>query len=434
MTRLQNLTPLRLAAWAASASLIVAAATAHGGAQAQGAVANVGVEMSPGVAFNPHGPHTRGIGLRALTADETRFVQSRAERFYAAVRASGSWRQPADRATLFTNAAGFDPPGVLTQSLIAYWTVPRDARRRPDGVLTPLLGGAHDLVYFEINQPLDAEQFVDPVTAGPFTRDVETGRPGGVFAAPRTFGDVGGGRVYGDLFVFPRDGREPLEPAPIGPLLTAEVERLKHAVKSMDEGAASRIRELESNMAPDKVAERRAAREQAWNRETRDPAQLAKRLDAAHRSDESYLERQRVDFTPPATPDPANRFWGPRLALKAAETTLSELRGQGAAALAQPACGRQEPGFSTTYSVRFEVAGRRTDCVPMVQLRSNLVVGGRPAQEVQLMAVRFRGDRCGERWGTAMPAPGAGGGRCTYGVPLLREMDWAAVRQALGWP
>jgi hypothetical protein len=415
----------------ATTVVLLATLAAAEGPRAQSAAA--GVEMSPGVAFNPHGPQTRAVGLRPLNADETRLVQARAERFYGAVRASASWRQPADRTTLFTTVGGIDPPGVLVQDLIAYWTVPRDVRRRPDGVLTPLLGGAHDLVYFEINRPPRADVLVDPETRGPFVRGVEVAHPGGAFPAPRVFGEVGGGRVYGDLIVFTRDGRDPLEPAPIGGLLDGEVANLRQAVRSMEEGAAERLRGLEASMAPDAVAERRAARERAWSRETRDPAQLAQRLDAAHRSDVSNLERERRDFTPPDTPDPRNRFWGPRLALQAAEATRAALQAEGPSAASRPACARQEPGFSTTYSVRFEVVGARPDCVPMVRVRSDLVVAGRPPGEVQTFTVFFRGSRCGEHWTASVPAPGSGGGRCTYGLPLLREMDWAAARQALGW-
>lgn len=425
---------------ALACALLVAALPAPAAAQNPRAD-GVGPEVSPGVAFNPHGPDTRAVGMRRLTADEVRLVQARAERFYAAVRASAAWGSPTDRAHLFTTTAAIEPPGVLQQDLTAYWTVPRDARRRPDGVLTPLLGGAHDLVYFQANWVPRADHLVDRATRGEFTRDSVPGVPGGAFAAPRVLGELGGGTVFADVVFFTRDGRSPLEPAAIGPLLRVEIERLRKWVRDIEDGAASRLREAEASLTPESVAERRAKREAAWSRETRDPQQMAQRLDAAHRSDVSYVERQRVDFTPPAQPDPRNRFWGPRLALQAAERTLAALEAQGPAALAGPACGRMEPGFSTSLQVRFEPAsgrndlvtadvGRGTGCVPMVQVRSDLIDPRRPPQEVQVFAVWFRGSNCGEHWAGL---PLARGGRCGYGVPMLREMDWAAARQALGW-
>jgi hypothetical protein len=419
-------------------------APAVGTAQAP-AASPVGLEVSPGVAFNPHGPDTRAVGLRRLSADETRLVQARAERFYAAVRAAAVWRTPVDRAHLFTTTAAIEPPGVLQHDLTAYWTVPRDARRRPDGVLTPLLGGAHDLVYFRANWVPRADQFIDRTTRGEFTREAvpgSSGGPGGVFAAPPVLGELGGGSVFADLVFFTRDGRSPLEPAPIGPLLRAEVERLRKQVRDMENGAAQRLKEAEAAMSPERVAERRANREAVWSRETRDPAQLAQRLDAAHRTDQWSLERERLDFTPPAEPDPRNRFWGPRLALQAAERTLAAVEAQGAAALAGPACGRMEPGFATSLQVRFEAATGRNDvvvadvarsggCVPMVQVRADLLDPRRPPQETQTFGIWFAGSGCGEPLAGKTPLPR--GGRCGYGVPMLREMDWALVRQALGW-
>lgn len=404
-------------------------------------VANVGAEVSAGAVFNPYGPDTRAVGLRRLTADEVRLVQARAERFYAAVRATAAWRTPVDRAHLFITTAAIEPPGVLQQDLSAYWTVPRDARRRPDGLLTPLLGGAHDAINFRVNWVPRADQFVDPATRGDFTRDAVPGTEGGVFAAPRVLGELGGGMVFADLIYFTRDGRSPLVPAPIGPLLRVEIERLRKWVRETEEGAANRLREAEASMTPERVAERRAKREAAWARETRDPEQMTRRLDAAHRTDLSSLERERVDFTPPAQPDPRNRFWGPRLALQAAERTLAALEAQGADALASPACGRMEPGFSTTLQVRFEPAagrsdvvvadvGRGTGCVPMMQVRRDLIDGRRAPTEVQLFGIWFAGSLCGEHW-AVKPLPR--GERCGYGVPMLREMDWGAARQALGW-
>lgn len=404
-------------------------------AAAQGA-ANVGAELSPGVSWMPYGALTRPVDLRPLTAAEVQLAQRRAAGFYAAFRASASFSAPRDRAHLVTSSAAVERPSesnrarapVLQQAITAYWSAPRDARRRPDGVLTPVLGGAHELVYFDTNVVPRADQLVDRATARDFTRGVTDGRHGGFFAQPRVLGALGGGTVYADVVVLTRDGSGVLAPAPIGALLDLEIERLSRIVAEIERGSAERLREAEAAMAPEKVAERRARREQAWSRETRDPAALTRRLDAAHRSDLADLERTRRDFAIPPQPDPRHRYWGPKLALDAAQKLSASLTG---AARMQPACGRVEPGFRGSDGVRFEVAGSAPDCVPMVQVRADLLDPTRPLEEVQILVVSFRGSTCGEVIGGVRPLPSAG--RCGYGVPLLREMDWSLARKALGW-
>jgi hypothetical protein len=419
----------------ASALLVLGAAVAAQ-PSAPPPTAAVGAEWSPGVAWEPYGPHTRAVGLRRLSAAEARLAQQRAAGLHAAFRASPSFAQPRDRAHLVTSHAGIEAPSAshraqaptLQQSVIAYWSQPRDVRRRADGVLTPVLGGAHELVYFETNLVPRADQLVDRSTAGDFTRGVVEGRHGGFFAQPRVLGQLGGGTVYADLIVFTRDGRSALAPAPIGELLDLEIARLEAIVAELERGAAERLREAEASLSPEQVAARRARREQVWSRETRDPAVLAQRLDAAHRSDVADAERTRRDFSMPAVPDPSHRLWAPRLALEAARQRAASLD---AAGRGQPGCGRVEPGFSGGYAVRFDVLGAAQPCVPMVQVRADLLDPGRPLEDVQLLTVLFRGSSCGEVIGGVRALPSAG--RCHYGVPLLRELDWALLCRSLGW-
>jgi hypothetical protein len=419
-------------------ALVCALVAATGTANAQ--AATVGAEWSPGVSWEPHGPLTRPVNLRRLTAAEVALAQQRAAGFHAAFKASQSFAQPRDRAHLVTSSATIEPPWesnragapILQQSIIAYWSAPRDARRKPDGVLTPVLGGAHDLLYFETNYVPRADQLADRATAGDFNRGVSAGRHGGYFAQPRALAQLGGGTAYADVVVLTRDGSSVLAPAPIGALLDIEIERLGQIVTNAERGSADRILEAEAGMAPERVAERRAKREAAWNRETRDPAQLAQRLDAAHRSDLADVERTRKDFAIPAQPDPRHRYWAPKLALDAARQLAASL---GASGREQPACGRVEPGFLGSHGVRFVPAGSAAagaaGCVPMVQVRADLLDPKRPLDEVQLLTVLFVGSTCGEVLGGVRPLPTAG--RCGHGVPLLREMDWAVARRALGW-
>jgi hypothetical protein len=64
------------------------------------------------------------------------------------------------------------------------------------------------------------------------------------------------------------------------------------------------------------------------------------------------------------------------------------------------ACGRVDTAFLAEHAVRYEPAATApADCVPMVQL---LTIWSRESL-------------------------------CEDAVPLLREIDWGAVRRAIGW-
>ncbi|MFY7973846.1 MAG: hypothetical protein ACOVOT_05435 [Rubrivivax sp.] len=400
--------------------------------------AEIGPQLSPGVSWEPHGPLTRAVGLRRLNPAEVALARQRYEGFYAALTASEHFRTPTDRVHMVTSSAAIQAPDegnrarapVLQQSITAYWTVPRDVRRLPSGVLTPKLGGAHDLVYFELNRVPRADLLEDRRTYGDFSRGVDSGRHGGYFAMPAVMGNLGGGMVYADEIVLTRDGRPVLVPAPLGAVLDLEIARLAGIVRVNESIEASRRAEAEAMMAADKVAERRARREAIWARETRDPALLARRLDAAHAGDIAEAERLRRDSELPATPDPRHRTWGPKLALDAAQRLATSLD---AAGRAPPACARKEPGFLSNVAARFApVTGSGADCVPMVQVRDDVLDPTRPLDEVQVLTVSFVGSRCGEVIGGVRPLPAAG--RCGRSVPLLREMDWSAARRAMGWP
>lgn len=412
----------------------MAAVCGCGHALAQGA-ANVGVELSPRVAWEPDGPDTRAVGLRRLNSAEVKLAQQRAAGLYEAFVASPSFRTPRDRAHHVASYAGIEAPGedpragkpVLQQTVVVTWSVPRDVRRRADGALVGVLGGAHDMLFFELNYLPRPDHLLDRATSD-FSRGVRNGHHGGYFAQPRVLGQVGGGTVYAEAVVFTRDGSNPLAPAPLGPLLDLEIERLAKVVADTERGSAQRIREAEQSMTPERVAERRAKRETLWSRETRDPARLAQRLDAAHRTDLEDLERTRREFSIPAQPDPRHRYWGPKLALEAARARAAA---PGAGGRDQPACARLEPGFQPAYAVRFEAAGSAPDCVPMVQVRANLVDPKRPLDEVQLVMVPFRGLACGEVLGGLRRD--AATDACGRTHTLLRELDWAALRRVLGW-
>lgn len=399
--------------------------------------AAVGAELSRGVSWEPYGPDTRSVGVRRLNPAEVRLARQRADGFYAAFIAARSFSMPRDRAHSVISYAAIERPRetnrstapVLQQTISAYWSVPRDMRRNPDGVLTPKLGGSHEGLSFELNYVPKAEQLADRATAGDFNRGGSDLRHGGYFAKPRVLGEMGGGTVYADVIVLTRDGSSVLEPAPIGELLDLEIVRLTKRVAEIERGFAENNRSAEASMTPEKVAERRAKRAAAWQRETRDASAMTQRLDAAHRTDLADVERTRASFTIPKDPDPRHAYWGLKLALNAAEQLAASL---GTPGRRQPACARVEPGFLSGNGVRFVVAGSTADCVPMMQVRADLLDPKTSVTDVQLMTVHFRDSKCGEVIGGARPMPNDT--KCAYGVPLLREMDWSAARRAMGWP
>ena len=92
------------------------------------------------------------------------------------------------------------------------------------------------------------------------------------------------------------------------------------------------------------------------------------------------------------------------------------------------------PHAQMRYAVVVEGQPAR-GCVPMAQVRKDLVDPGRPTSEVQLLTVWFRESQCGAKWNEPPPAtPSGRGNLCDGAIPLLREMDWAAVRRAFDWP
>ena len=75
------------------------------------------------------------------------------------------------------------------------------------------------------------------------------------------------------------------------------------------------------------------------------------------------------------------------------------------------------------------VGSRGAGCEHMVKIREDLVDPRRPS-EVQLLTVWMSESPCGEQW---VGKPPLQSNRCDVAVPLLREIDWAAMRAAMGW-
>jgi hypothetical protein len=386
-------------------------------------------QMSPIVTFDPYGPNNNPPSARPLTAAETKLARERAAALFDAMKATPVFREPGERVSLLASWAIVGPQRAVEQSFTPYWSAVNDARRRADGALVPVLGGAHRVFSFTTNYPPAASKLEDRATRGNFSRSAGShGLTFDAIAMPRVLGELGGGTVYADMVVFTRDGRSVLEPAPLGPLLEAEVIRVRQYIADLDAGFARSLRELEASMTPQAVAARRAKREERWKTETRDPAALAKRLDAAERTDEVDYARQKERMTEPATRDPKSVWWGPRLALEAAQSRLASLDAAGQRAAA---CGRVDTAFLAHHAVRFELlAGASADCVAMVQVRRDLIDPKQPSSEVQLLTVWFGEILSGLPLTSGQPPQR---GTCEQAVPLMRELDWAAVRKAIGW-
>jgi len=414
---------------AVSAALIAALAVPSGLPLAQ----PIGPGLSPIVTFDPdRGMISRPPTRRPLAAAELKLARERAERMWEAVKASSSFANPKGLTTYLTSWAVIDEHGGFNQNYRAYWSEPRDVRRHKDGAYYGVMGGAHQLLYFETNFIPGDHYLVDPATRGNFSRGVANeGRIDGVFAAPRVFGEIGGGTIYQDVIVFTRDGRSALEPAPLGPLLEGEIARLRKRIADTDAGNERALAQLDASMTPQAIAERRARREERFrkDRPRADAATMAREMDAAARSDEYDYQRQKERMAVPPTRDPRSVYWGPRLALEAHEQRLASLDGTGRNAAA---CGRVDPAFAIDNQVRYDLASAGgADCVPMVRIRRDLIDRKRPITEVQLMIVWFRESRCGELLARDVSINPRS--PCVNFVPLLREMDWTAVRRAIGW-
>lgn len=388
---------------------------------------DIAPQMSPIVTFDP-ARDMRPPTERQLNPAELKLIRERADAFYEVVKPAPSFRQPSKVVTLVTSWATVEF-GAMSQEFTAYWSAPRDVRRRADSSLWPATGGAHYLLYFSTNRVPPASWLEDRATRANFGREIRVnGVPATAFAMPRVLSNLGGGTLYADMLVITRDGRSPLDPVPLGPLLEAEQQRLRKVVAEQEAMFARSLRELEASMTPPAIAARRAVREERWRKETRDPDALAKRLDAAERTDDSDYKRQKERFSVPASQDPKSVWWGPLLALQATEQRLAALDAAGRDA---PACGRTDRAFSAGYDVRYEPAtGAAPDCVPIVRIRPGLVDPRRPSSEVQLLTVWFAESICGVPLASGQPPQR---GRCEYVVPLMREIDWSALRRVMGW-
>lgn len=401
-------------------------------AAAQGTAA-VGPGASPIVTWDPesvYGGVARTPPLRRLQAAELGTARLRASQFFDALKAVPQFGQPATEATYLTSWAVVNEQRLVEQDFVAYASNPRDVRRRADGALWGVMGGSHRLLFMYTNRLPGADKLA-PREQHAFARQVGQGDPThGFFVQPQPVADVGGGQVYGGYLAITRDGRPPLAPVPIGTLLQADIQTQRKAVADLEHGWAASLRELEASMTPDAAAARRAKRQARWSTETRDPAALTRRLDAAERSDEADAQRQRERMTPPPQRDPKSVYWGPRLALQALEQQWAALDATSAQA---GACGWRDSAFHPGQDVRWAVAGpgAPAGCQTMVQIRTDLLAGARRPDEVLLFTAWLGEEQCGQFWHADIVKLGST--RCQHHLPLLRGLDWATVRRSWGW-
>ncbi len=388
--------------------------------------------MSPIVTWNPTSVYGANAGpptARPMTPAELKLSRERAERFFQSLQRVPSFAQPELHATHLDSWAIVTPEGVLVQQTVPYWSRPADTRRRADGALWGVLGGVHELMFTYTNQPPNAANLREREHNAFDRRIAADAAYKGYFVEPRVYGQAGGGTVYGGYFIATRDGSTALAPAPLGALLEIDIEMLKKRQADNEAGFARTLRELDASMTPAAVAARRAKREAAWAKETRDPAAMARRLDAAARTDEADHERQKAYRTPPPTPDPRNVHWGPRLALQALEQQLAALDTAGRGA---PACGHVDASFPVDLAVRWAAVGpgAPAGCRPMVRIRDDLVGPGKP-EDVRIFIAWLGEEQCGQAWGGA--AMKLRSTACPLYVPLLRDLDWPALRRSFGW-
>jgi hypothetical protein len=389
--------------------------------------------MSPIVTWNPTSVYGANAGpptARPMTPAELKLSKERAERYFQALQGVPVFAQPDRHATHLDSWATVTAEGVLAQQTVAYWSRPADARRRADGAVWGVMGGAHELLFTDTNRPPNAANLKER-EHNAFDRGIAVGAAHkGYFVEPRVFGRIGGATVYSGYLIALRDGSSALAPAALGALLAIDIEMLKKRLADNETGFASALRELDAAMTPAAVAARRARREAAWATETRDPAAMATRLDTAARTDEADHERQKAYRTAPTTPDPRNVHWGPRMALQALEQQLAALDKAGRNAAA---CGHLDNAFPSDLAVRWAAAGPNAPvgCRPMVRVRDDLVGPGRP-EDVRLFIAWLGQEHCGQAWdGAAMKLRSSS---CPLMLALLRELDWPGLRRSFGWP
>ncbi|HRD99375.1 MAG TPA: hypothetical protein PLA97_23575, partial [Rubrivivax sp.] len=301
--------------------------------------AQVGPGMSPIVTWDYYSVFGSGAHpptARPLSAAETALARQRAVQFFDVLKRVPEFSQPSAAATYLTSWAVVTPQRMVSQSFVAYASDPRDTRRRADGALWGVLGGSHQLMFMDTNLPPNADKLAER-QHNDFARQVGEGEPThGYFIQPKVVAEVGGGQLLGGYLLITRDGKPALGPVPIGTLLDMDIARHRKTIAELEAGWARSLRELDATMTPEAVAARRAKREAAWQKETRDPAAMVKRLDAAARSDDMDAQRQRDFRSVPATQDPRSIYWAPRLALQALERQAGALDATGRLA---PACG-----------------------------------------------------------------------------------------------
>jgi len=397
------------------------------------AQAQVDPGMSPIVTWDPeivYGGVGRTPTTRPLAAAELATAKRRAGQFFDVLKAVPAFSQPTTTATYLTSWAVVNDSRLVEQQFIAYASNPRDVRRRADGALWGVMGGVHQLLFMYTNRAPNAANMTEREHSA-FTRLVDVGGPTrGFFVQPRLVAEVGGGQLYGSYLIITRDGQPALAPAPIGTLLEADIAFQRKTIADQERGWAHSLRELEASMTPEAITARRAKREAHWQKETRDPAALAKRLDAAARTDEADTQRQRERMSAAATQDPRSVYWGPRLALQALEQQLAKLDATGRQA---GACGWRDTAFHPGQDVRWAVSGTGTpaNCLPMAQIRSDLLAGASRPDEVRIFIAWLSEDHCGLAWeGETRPRTSL---RCAHHLPLLRGIDWAALRKSWGW-
>jgi hypothetical protein len=397
------------------------------------AQAQVGPGMSPLVTWDAeiaYGGVGRTPTTRPLAAGELALARQRAGQFFEVLKTVPAFSQPTTTATYLTSWAVVNDSRRVEQQFVAYASNPRDVRRRADGALWGVMGGVHQLLFVYTNRAPNAANMTER-EHNAFTRQVDVGGPTkGFFVQPRLVAELGGGQLYGSYLIITRDGQAALTPVPIGTLLERDIAFQRKTIADQERGWANSLRELEVSMTPEAVAARRAKREAHWQKETRDPAALAKRLDAAARTDEADTQRQRERMSAPATPDPRSVYWGPRLALQALEQQLAKLDEAGRQA---GACGWRDTAFHPGQDVRWAIGGSSAppNCLPMVQIRADLLAGAGKPDEVRIFIAWMGEEHCGLAWnGDAGPR---GSSRCAHHLPLLRGIDWAALRKSWGW-
>lgn len=380
------------------------------------------------VIWEPDPPAAYGASERPLTDSEITLVRRRAEQIASALRSTRSLRDVAAEQFGIVTTARLDAASTAIQQRITLYVSSKSPLwRHSDTDLSFVRWAADEVLSIELNWRADPAAFVETPALQPLVRQLEP--PAGETVFPVTdAGSFGQAKLFANVIVMTPAGRPVVIPAPFGPVLDVELQRVQQRLAQMKRTRDDMQQRIDRLSDPRSVFERRRERELALARMPRfaqpHPRTLEERearLDEMHREDLRHIDTLRAFLNPDLDRDA-------RSALQAVETTLANLDATGRS---RQACGRIDQTLDQDFRVRWSATGEIPECHPMWRMDPDLLTAARTAGQVKLAAVRLRAKSCVNSLARSLDASISG--TCAASIAILRELDWKAIDHALGW-